>query len=326
MIETEGQLTQARAALARFEDSLRALRARVYATNPELFFAMAEDYHENITAIRSEIDVYVGTEIFNNAEIPLWMTLNGETLTRREISSRLLAEWLGRFRKAVYGITAYLETGLVRVTGRPEAALLEATDPRVLALSPGSIKIGLRLPDATIQSDFFADNEIRPPAHRALEKLLRVASWAASGTINVPLELADDADELSVISRYAATLAPSHASSVRTVVFSGDLVPTENQVQLTVESRARLQGLVQMLSHVTVETVFGQVREIDLDARRVILRERGEGMPDLKCFIPEDQMGIVEHLLDRHVFVRGSISSATPDTVQVISIGEEAPE
>ena len=79
---------------------------------------------------------------------------------------------------------------------------------------------------------------------------------------------------------------------------------------------------MKLLAHVTEETVSGQIREIDLDARRIILRERGDGMPDLKCQVPPDLMQKAEHLLHRNVVVKGLISSATPDTIAISDISE----
>lgn len=324
MIENDEQLSQANVAIERLQTALAALRARVGVANPEMFAAMAEDYAESIYAIRADIDAYLGLRAAVDASVPLWMVLEGSRVSGRDISSRLLSEWLGNFRKAVFGVAAFLESGQLRFGGRPEAWLLNATDPHVLAVAPGSIRIGLRLPSQLVQADLFdeADAQAEASSHRALDYLLEVAGWASSGQVNPPLDRGMDNDTLSVVARFASKLAPSPRSTVRSVTFTGTSVPSVEPLRLVAESRERLTGLVKLLAQVTDETVFGQIREIDLDARRIILRERGEGMPDLKGQVPAELMDKAERLLHKNVVVTGLISSASPDTISISDISE----
>ncbi len=321
MISDEAQLAQSRTALERLEGALHALRNRVHPTNPRLFEAMAEDYILGIKQIRSEIEDYIGQTGAEEAIAPLWMVLEGRALATQDISSRLLAEWLGRLRKSVYRVAAYLETGVVRRSGRPDGALLYATDPHVLALKPGSIRIGLRLPPAEVQSELFPSEQPRAAAPAAaLERLLLMMRWAVSGSLEMPRDEFPDTDEAALVAQEAARLVPSPQGAVRTVQFSGALVPAAEPIRASAEVGLRLIGLASMLSHVTEQTVTGTIREIDLDARRVILRERGEGLSDLKCYMDEVLILQAEALLDQVVTVTGLIASATPDTVQVQSI------
>lgn len=324
MIENDSQLDQARQALLDLEDALRALRNRVSPANPALFLAMAEDYRANIAAIRSEIDRYLGLEAVGDQGAPLWMVLEGRAISGRDISSRLLSDWLDRFRKSLYGVTAFLETGLMRFGERPNANILAATDAHVVALAPGSIRVGLRLPEVepTTESNALPEGP-SDTAARALEALLSVAALASSGSAEQLVTAGGDRDLLSVAARFAAKLAPSQRSVVRTVTFSGALVPQKTALRLTAESKTKLTGLVKLLSRVSEETVRGQIREIDLDQRRITLRERGPGLPDLKCIIPDSLMERVEQLLDKQVVVRGWISSATPDTMTVQAISPD---
>jgi hypothetical protein len=317
MIQNSAQLQQTREALTHVENALAALRVRVEPANPALFAAMADDYLDDIRRLRAEIDAYVGLSVAQDSTVPLWMILEGESISRQNISSRILSEWLGNFRKALYGLSDYLETGRIRLSGgRPDAALLAATDPYVAALAPGSIKIGLKLPGQEQQEDLFEEDAERlPKPLLALRHLLLMANWAASGKTDVPDNLDINHDEMQVAARFAVKLAPSPKSSVSSVSFSGAAVPSERPVRLNAESRERLEGLKRILSHVSEETVYGQIREIDLDANRVILRERGEGLSDMKCQIPEALMDKAQKLLNQEVVVTGLVSSASPDTI-----------
>lgn len=326
MIENDAQLDQARDAVAQLERAVQSLRSRVGHENPALFAAMAEDYRANIFRIRTEIDAYLGLDVASEAAAPLWMILEGQAISRRDISSRLLSEWLERLRKSLYGMTSFLETGRLRAGGRPDAALLVATDPHVVAVAPGSIRVGLRMPAVEPQLELAPEGEAAPlpSTYRALEQLLSVATWGASGVSEPPPISPDTQDELTVAARFAAKLAPSRRATVRSVTFRGALVASDTTIRLTAESRDRLEGLVKLWSHVTEETITGQIREIDLDQRRIILRERGPGMPDVKCRLPEELVPIAEQLLDQQVIVRGLISSATPDVIDAHAI-EKAP-
>jgi hypothetical protein len=324
MIESHAQLEQARGALVRVENALAALRLRVERQNPGLFAAMAEDYRSNIMQIRSEIDAYLGIET-TSEPVPLWMVLEGEKISPRDISSRLLSEWLDNFRKAVYGVSSYLQSGQLKVGGgRPDAWLLNATDPHVVALSPGSIRVGLRLPlEDDTQSDLFNEEAAEPIPQRALRHLLSVAEWSVSDRGTPPQDQDMTLDEISVAARFGAKLAPSPRSMVRAVTFSGSMITYAAPLRLEAESRERMLGLVKMLSHINEEVIFGQIREIDLDAKRVILRERGEGLIDLKCHVPEELMESAERLLNKHVRIRGLISSSAPDTITAREISAD---
>jgi hypothetical protein len=322
MIETQAQLEQARQALVHLEGALGALRDRVHPANPPLFEAMAQDYVAGIQRLRNDIDAYLGVPEITRAAAPLWMVLNGEALDRSDISSRLLSEWLARLRKAIHRVALYLETGTVRPVGRPDQAILDATDLHVLAVQPGSIRIGLRAPATYVQDDLFA---VEPPPltalpARAIERLLRMAVWAASGRTDPPLDDFPDRDEAALLARQVATLAPTPRGSVRVVTFEGAMIPADQPIRMQVDARLRLKGLENLLSQVSEQTVYGVIREIDLDVRRIILRERGPGMIDLKCLLPDDLVPEAERLLDRAVAVTGLVSSASPDRVRVLSI------
>lgn len=325
MINNDAQLDQARRVLSDTEAALGALRRRVAAANPSLFQAMSESYVNDILRLRSQIDGYVGTAMALDARAPLWLSLEGAGLTGADVSTRLLAEWLDKMRKAVVNVTEFLQTGRIRSTGRPTAELLAITDLHLVALAEGSVRIGFRLPPMYRQEEVFPEAEA-PTAtpRRAIERLLEMALWAQSDDSTPPFAAFPDTDEATVVADHLSSLVPSLRGNVRAVSFSGALTPSESKVTLVPSARPRLRGLIHILSSVTEEIITGTIREIDLDAQRVILRERGEGVPDMRCSVPDDLMPVVEHLLDRTVRVRGLVSSATPYAIDVAAI-EPAP-
>jgi hypothetical protein len=318
MIENEAQLAQVRQVLLAAETSLAALRARVEPDNAGLFHAMAEPYVEDIVRIRAEIDEYLGTAAVMATRAPLWFVLEGAALRQGDVSSLILSSWLAKLRKSVLAVTEYLQAGHLRVAGRPSAALIDATDLRLVALTPGSIRIGLRMPQQYVQEDAFHDDAPAEAAPaQALARLMEMAMWAASGADALPEDVFPDRDEAALLAAEAADLVPSTRSVVEVVSFEGALVPAEEPVRLEAPMRPRLRGLLQLLSVVAEEVVIGTIREIDLDAQRITLRERGAGVSDLKCHLPDELVDVAEELLDQRVRARGLISSATPDSMDV---------
>jgi len=208
--------------------------------------------------------------------------------------------------------------------GRPGQAIIEATDLHVLTVHPGSIRIGLRPPAAFDQDELFPrePTTLETVSSRAIDRLLRMAMWASSNRIEPPLDEFPDRDEAALVARHLANLAPGPKGAVRTVTFEGAMIPSEEPIRMQPEARPRLIGLEQLLSHIEEQTVYGVIREIDLDARRIILRERGPGMIDLRCSLPAKLVAKAERLLDHNVEVKGLISSTSPDTVQVIDLRE----
>ncbi|WP_304131385.1 hypothetical protein [Ignavibacterium album] len=320
MIENSDQYHQALTVLQRTETALVALRQKVEPVNPELFQAMAQSYLDEIIELRNEIDEFIGLNIASEAKAPLWFSLEGEGLKTSEISSRLLSNWLTKFRIALQNVSEYLDTKRL-ITGRPSAAILASADPKLVALSTGSIKIGLKFPSSYIQGELFQDeNELAPLPERALDRLLTLVAWVDSNQNELPRNIFPDDTETSVIVDQVISLIPSKRSLVKTLRFSGALVPSPTSLFINVESRPKLHQLREQITTIYEDTVEGVIREIDLDAQRIILRERGPEAPDLKCYLPDELVNVAEQLLDKYVRVRGKISSASPDVVETILI------
>lgn len=322
MIENEEQLDQSRNALRLLESALSALRHRIAGVNPDLFRAMAQTYLQDINQIRYEIDEYIGINLADEARASVWMSLEGETLSGLDVSSHLLSNWLGRLRRSLQNVSYYLATHRILETGRPDRKLFDATDPHIVALSQGSVKIGLRLPSTFIQGNFFQDDRTGEPpsAQRAIGRMLDMAIWAQSNEAELPSQIFPDNDETAILASQLMNIVPSGRGIVKSIKFTGALVPSIEPVRLYSNTRPRLTRLIQNLTVITEETVEGVIREIDLDAQRIILRERGPGNPDLKCYLPDDLVDQAEFLIDQAVKVHGLISSASPDTVEVISL------
>ena len=323
MIENEEQYQQSFTILQRLEAALASLRRRVEPVNPELFQAMAQTYIDEISEIRNEIDEYIGVNAAIEARAPLWFSLEGLGLKSTEISSRLLANWLSKFRVAVQNIAEYIETEQL-ISGRPSADLLSKTDPKLVTIRSGSIKLGIKFPNSYTQGELFQENDNSPTSlpHKAVDRLLQLVAWVDSDQNELPRNLFPDDTETTILANQIISLVPSKRSVVKTLRFSGALVPHPTSLYVNLEVRPKLQRIIDELTIINEDSVEGVIREIDLDAQRIILRERGPAAPDLKCYLPDDLVPIAEGLLDKLVRVHGKISSSAPDVVEVTSIEE----
>lgn len=63
MIKTDQDLEVVRQQLARIESAFSALRREVLPQSEERFLLMAESYVEQIVALRSEIDAFLGLDL-----------------------------------------------------------------------------------------------------------------------------------------------------------------------------------------------------------------------------------------------------------------------
>jgi len=287
-----------------------------------LFAAMAKDYLDGIKSLRRDIDEYIGVHAAEERLLPLLVVLQGEGLSRENVSSRVLTDWLERIRKGVYRVTDYLLNGVVTQVGRPNGVLIAATDPYVLSVQPGSLRIGLRLPEVHHQSDLLEPVSVpeKPMSHTAVEKLLDVIHWASAGNTEELPHGYSDRDALALIASEARKLVPPRRGAVHLVRYAGAMSPVEGAFDVKRDADRRLKGLVEILTTSTEETVFGLIREIDLDARRFTLRERGAGLVDLRCHVPADLMPLAEELLGESVSVRGLVNTLSPRVLHVTTL------
>lgn len=323
MIQNEDQYQQSFTVLQRLESALASLRRRVEPINPELFQAMAQTYIDEISEIRNEIDEYIGVNTAMESRAPLWFSLEGLGLKASEISARLLANWLSKFRIAVQNIADYIETEQLN-SGRPSAELLAKTDPKLVLIRSGSIKFGIKFPNSYTQGELFQENDNSSMSlpHKAVDRLLQLVAWVDSDQNELPRNLFPDNTETTILANQIISLVPSKRSVVKSLRFSGALVPHPTSLYVNFEVRPKLQRIIDELTIINEDSVEGVIREIDLDAQRIILRERGPSAPDLKCYLPDDLVPIAEELLDKLVRVHGKISSSAPDVVEVTSIEE----
>jgi len=322
MIENEKQCEQSIRILSRLEVALAALRKKIEPSNEELFQVMAQSYVKEIREIRKDIDNYIGVDIAKEYSAPLWMTLEGTTLNSTFMPTSLISTWLNKFRIVIQNISEFIDTQKIP-TGRPSAFVCKVSEPKLIAIHSGSIKFGLGFSDSYLQGDLFevnVDNKQSLPI-QTLSRIFELLSYIEKNTVFPNVQFPNN-DETIVILSQLFSMVPSSRGKVNSLKFTGVITPHDQKIRLNSTHRKKIQTILDSLTTLHEDSVEGVVREIDLDAQRIILRERGPTEPDLKCYLPDELLDKAESLVNKVVRVQGKISSQTPDIVTVESIEE----
>src|SRR6266404_5638381 len=121
-----------------------------------------------------EVDEYVGINAAVTETASLWMKLEGEEIEPSDAPTSVVTKMLDVLRVGVQAVAEFLSRGAMGI--RPTAQIKDACDLRITAWVPGSVKVGLRLPEI----DPTLPQEIRYEAERALNLYLQTATWVAS--------------------------------------------------------------------------------------------------------------------------------------------------
>lgn len=297
-ITSHEQMLQAVGQLGRLYGALAALRREVEPLNPQTFAILAEGHLDDIRRLHEELDRYAGAVAARDLGVPLWVRVIGPGIEGYAAPTSVLTSILDALRKGVATVAEFILTG--GLTTRPTAALKTASDLRILALAPGSLRVGVRLPDG--------EGEENRAASEALGDYLNVASWAGSGRSTEALEeLIPDSRRRTVVLTEVARLVPREKGQVETVELSGVLLAENPEpVVLSRPSRERINGAIDRAAAERVETHVGDLREIDLDESSFVLRNAEDGSPQVRCYFPAEMVEAAKEALDKRIRVTGA--------------------
>lgn len=302
MITNDEQLQQTIEQLGRMYHAMAALRVRVLPLNARNFALMAEGPLDEIRRMQAEIDAYVGVEAAEEHDADVWLRLYGRHVGWPDAPTSVLAGMLEAFRKGIQTVAEFIATGQVATGLRP--AIRRACDMRVLAFRPGSLRIGLRLPDEPDVD--FGSNREESLGHRALVEYLKVAAWVSSEELQPSLgQQIEQSEKRRVLFNALKPLVPRPRGDVECVEISGRLVPNRGTIRLTREAYHRLVHVIERTAAAEVETYTGHLREIDLDHRRFTLRDVADART-VRCTFQDDLSEMVRAALGRRVRVTGS--------------------
>jgi hypothetical protein len=302
MITNDEQLNQAVERLGSMYRALAALRAEVLPVNARQFALMAEGPVDEIRRIQAQIDAYAGREAAEEHDADVWLRLYGRDIEWPEVPTSVLTAALDAFRKGVQMVAQLISSG--QLTTRPRRELRRACDMRVIAFRPGSLRVGLRLPDE--QEVEFAARSEKSLGHQALVTYLNVAASVSSeGYLPDPKRRIEHAQKRQLLLNALKPLVPQPRGDVEGVEISGRLIPDGRTIRLTRDDYHRLVQALDRPAAEEVETYAGHLREIDLDHRTFTLRDVDE-VSTIRCTFQDDLLAIASAALGRWVRVSGS--------------------
>ena len=239
MITNDAQLDQAVERLGHMYRAMAALRAEVLPVNARQFALMAEGPVDEIQRLLAQIDAYTGREAAEEHDADVWLRLYGRDIEWPEVPTSVLTAVLDAFRKGVQMVAQLISSG--QVTTRPRRELRRACDMRVVAFRPGSLRVGLRLPEQS-EVEFAASRE-KSLGHQALVTYLDVATWVSSeGNLPDREQQIEHAQERRLLLNTLKPLVPRPHGDVEGVEISSRLIPEGRTIRLT---RAVYHRLIQ---------------------------------------------------------------------------------
>ena len=186
MIQNDEQLNHTRGAITDLEAAVASLKREVLPVNPARFAMMAEPAVDQIRELRSGVEEYVGVTSALSQEAELWMRIEGPEIEIGDTPTSVVTALLDILRRGVQSVAEFLQRGAVGT--RPTASMKEACDLRIVGWMPGSVQVGLRLPEIPAERP-----DVASPVEQAREALslyLKAASWVASDDDPTELERA----------------------------------------------------------------------------------------------------------------------------------------
>lgn len=320
MISSDAELQQALEQTFRLYQVLAGLRRKHAPGNDARYALMAEGPLDLLQQLQAQIDGYVGMAGLREGSADLWLRIHGPGIELDDAPTSLITTPVDALRKGVQMVAELLDTGSLAT--RPTKDLMSACDLRLAGLMPGSVQIGLRLPQTA---------EAEPKARvaqEALNRYLDVASWAASGEQDALAAREPDPQRRKVLLQAVKALVPSKRGRVDFVELRGRSVGPE-AVRLTRHAHKRLDEALDRLVEDRSVTRTGVVREIDLDQQTFLLRN-GDDPTEIRCSFPDELYEVTKEAFDRQVRVSGSMGppavrrGAAVLRVQRIEVVEDA--
>jgi len=237
------------------------------------------------------------------------MGLEGDGLSPENILTSLLSVWLARLRRSVIALASFAFSR--GTTGdRPSRAIAEACDFRLMGFLPGSLRIGLEIPQPDQLLLFPRSGDAVIAVRTALADLLEKASELTElqhSVHRVDLSSEELSTRDALLLKQVLRLIPGRRERVRAIVFEGALVPRTVPVRLNASLRSLLASRLGPTTEPDqIEELEGMLREIDLDQRHFILRDRPEDQPDITVFFRPNLQDDAKRALDQRVRVEAS--------------------
>jgi hypothetical protein len=319
MISSPAELEEARNQALRLEQIIQGLRSEL-AGRDELFDEMVGAYATRLRQLRFDIDAYLGVRMPKDADLVL--RVDSPDINLEGAPSTILVDALERLRKAIANSFMRISAGEAKGPGRPTDELRIMSEPRVLWLAPGSLRIGVDLPASyhrqTMESWAPGAPETLPesPIKRSVSLLLAAAAWAASTQPVEAIEVAiPEAAVRKVILEQVRQLSPTPKGRISSIAIEGDRSLVESPIVLTNVSRSRAREGAYPDSGTKEFEDTGVLRrvavDLDKDEHFFELRDRPNRAQPIKGDFPEELRARVFDAIHRQyrVHVRGILET-----------------
>lgn len=316
MITNDQELGLVREQLERVEAALRSIKRDVLPKSVTKFRLMAEGYFDQINDLRRQIDEYLGVASLAEAQSDLVIELSGESVLLGEARVSVVTRTLDTFRRGLQELMVIQggDTG-TPTGGRRKSWIEKLCDPPLIGVAPGSVRI--RLGEPRTDARLFTEPE-RELYEATLRRLVEGLAWASGSETLAPPH--DDKSWHAVLS-VVRNLVPPRDGDVEQLSFEGRAVGAGRRYELTKATRLRVDAEIRRVS--TIEEyneAEGIIREVDLDKRTFILRERPDNKPELPCEYDELSEGDVKVNLDARVIVCGLLRTTGKAKRQVMDV------
>lgn len=316
MITNDQELELVREQLERVEAALYSIKRDVLPRSAPKFRLMAEGYFDQINELRRQIDDYLGVTALGEAQADLVIELSGVSVLLGEARVSLVTRTLDTFRRGLQELMVIEggDTGTA-TGGRRKSWIEKLCDPPLIGVAPGSVRICLGEPRTDAR--LFNEDE-RQMYHTTLRRLVEGLAWASGLETDVPQY--NEKSWHAVLS-VVRKLVPPRDGDVEQISFEGRVLGLGRRYGLTKATRQRVDTEIRRVTTTQeYNEVEGIIREVDLDKRIFILRERPDGRPELPCEYDELSEGDVKVNLDARVLVSGLLRTTGKAKRQVMDV------
>ena len=294
MIQNDAQLSQALQQLERLYRALGETRSTILPENPGLFAIMAEGPLKAIDSLQSEIDEYSGRLIAIESQADIWLRVLGTGISWPFGRTSIVTSYLDALRRGIFSIAEQISKRKIS-----SSDLKKACDLDVVSFLPGSLRIGVKLPESII------DDVQTRAANRSLTTFLDVANWAGSSQDQSTLQRKIEAKGLRRAGLNAVkSLIPRSKGPVDQVEIKSKRAKSSHTVRLTQNTGKRIVRALER-SLTEGEVIYeGVLRELDLDGPTFILRQNGTRV--VEFFYSQELAPLVIESLDRNVRIIGT--------------------
>ncbi|HKV40093.1 MAG TPA: hypothetical protein VJX67_12845 [Blastocatellia bacterium] len=279
MIQNQEQLERTRSAIANLERALQSLKRDVLPKNPKRFALMAEPDVADIRRLRADVDEYIGVTAAISEEAQVWMRLKGPGLESDQAPASIVSSTLKTLSDGILAIAEFTN----RRSGNavPSGALKHACDLEIVAWVPGSIQLGLRLPEAPLR-------EGKEEARLALTRYLEAAEWVGSeaGPEQYQQEM-NDAELGGLLLKQVNKLLPK-PGDLESVEIAGRFPKARRTAILRRKSKGRIRQAIRLLDvDKNAEPRQRPTRRQSVRSRELLTRQSEQGDRSLMDFLGE---------------------------------------